>query len=150
MKSKIIFPKQTNKEVFRFYFNFYWHLNKCNSFEIFFSQTNHIKNQSASQWSRLKYTLFRITIYVEIYQSSPYIIIHVVFLFIYLFQSRGIKQRMNPQNECVFYTKCVIPELYKSNWCVIGNTPSVSVKIRVKFINFHVLGSSFSRTILNS
>ena len=29
------------------------------------------------------------------------------------------------QNKCVFYKKCVIPELYESNWCVISDTPSV-------------------------
>ena len=34
----------------------------------------------------------------------------------------------------VFYTMCVLPELYKSNWCDIGDTQSSSLKDSIKFI----------------
>ena len=38
------------------------------------------------------------------------------------------------QNGCVvFYIKCVIPKLYESNWCAIGETPNSSHKNSIKF-----------------
>ena len=36
-------------------------------------------------------------------------------------------------------------ELYGSNWCDIGNTPSVSRTNSIKFIYFDTPGSPFSR-----
>ena len=47
----------------------------------------------------------------------------------------------------VFYEKCVIPELYESNWCVFGDTPALSHKISIKLIYFDALGSSFRKII---
>ena len=49
-----------------------------------------------------------------------------------------------------FDKKCVLLELYKSNWCVIGDTLSVSHYDSLKFINFDTPGLSFDREIVRN
>ena len=39
--------------------------------------------------------------------------------------------------------KCVLPVVDYTNWCVMGDTPRVSLKNNLKFINFDKTGSFF-------
>ena len=47
-----------------------------------------------------------------------------------------------------FIGKCVIPELYESYWCVIGDLTGASHNNSIKFINFNTPGSSLNRKII--
>ena len=48
-----------------------------------------------------------------------------------------------------FDKKCVMPELYESIWCVIGDTKCVTQN-SVRFVYVDTPGSSFSRKIKTS
>ena len=47
----------------------------------------------------------------------------------------------------LFFDERVSYELYDTNWCAICDTPVLSLKNSIKFINFDTLSSSFSKIL---